>query len=49
MNIIIDSQEKFIREHIVSEFKNDPEKDPETYSNIITWYVVRSNLFVIRQ
>ena len=39
MNIIIDSQEKFIREHINSEFKNDPEKDPESYSNIISYSI----------
>ena len=39
MNIIIDSQEKFIRKHIISEFKNDPEIDPESYSNIINYSI----------
>ncbi len=39
MNTIIDSQDKFIREHIISEFKNDPEKDPGSYSNIINYSI----------
>jgi len=39
MNTIIDSQEKFIREHIIDKLKNNPEKDAESYSNIVNYSI----------